>query len=54
MPQKTNRETPADKPKPPRMIPPPVARFIYPTVRRTKPTGPDPDEAAFCFSDEES
>ena len=54
MAEKTNREESADKPKPPRMNPPPAARFIYPTVRWTKPAEPDPDEDAFCFSDEES
>lgn len=53
MPQKKNREAPADKLKPPRMIPPPVARFIYPTVRRTKPAGPDLDEDIFVASDDE-
>ena len=51
---KTNREESADKSKPPRMNPPPAARFIDPSVRWTRSAEPDPDEDAFCFSDEES
>lgn len=50
---KTNREESVDKSKPPRMNPPPAARFIYPTVRRTKPAEPDPDEDIFVASDDE-